>query len=132
MQGYYSSMGGGNLNVNNRTSRMRIYPRMRNQKRCEHLTLTSQDVNPEFKIIPGKEYKIQLVAFNDLIQFIVNEKVVYELQHGMNATATTDNKSFYGISYTPEMYAIYKEGYFGFRMTHSFHKYYDFKVYKLN
>ena len=132
MQGYYASMGGGTVNVNNRTVRMRIYPRVKNKRECEHLALISQDDNPEFKIIPGKEYKIQLVAFHDLIQFIVNNKLVYEIKYDMEASATRDNKQFYESRYSLENYPVYNEGYFGFRMTHSLHRYYDFKVYKLN
>lgn len=132
MQGYYASIGGGSLEQNNRTHRMRIYPRVKNNKKCEHLALINQDDNPEFKIIPGKKYEIQLLAFNDLIQFVVNNELVYELKYGMQATATTDNKQFYDSGYVPENYPVYNEGYFCFRMTHSFHKYYDFKVFELD
>jgi hypothetical protein len=128
MQGYYASMGGGS----NRTVRMRIYPRQRNNEPCEHLALVSQDGNPDFKIIPDQEYRIQLVAYEDLIQFLVNEQVVYEAKYGMEGTATSDNKNFYPSLYSPEKYPVYREGYFGFRMTRSMHLYYDFQVYQLN
>ena len=131
MQGYYASIGGGTVTVNNRTVRMRIYPRVKNNLETEHLALISQDDNPGLKIIPEKEYKIQLTAFYDLIQFIVNEQLVYEIKYNMPITATTDNTQFYNSFYSPEKYPVYNEGYFGFRMTHSFHKYYDFKVYGL-
>ena len=73
-----------------------------------------------------------MVAFNDLIQFIVNNKLVYEIKYDMEDSATTDNKQFYESCYSSDNYPVYNEGYFGFRMTHSLHKYYDFKVYKLN
>lgn len=132
IQGYYSSIGGGNIEQSNRTHRMRIYPRVKNKKKCEHIALIKQDGNPEFKIIPGKEYEIQLVAFNDLIQFIVNNKLVYELKFGMEVSVTTDNIEFYEADYSPAKCQVYNKGYFGFRMTHSLHKYYDFKVYKLD
>jgi len=131
MQGYYASMGGGNIDHNNRTVRMRIYPRVKNKEKSEHLALISQDDNPDFKIIPDKEYTIQLVAFHDLIQFIVNNKLVYELKYGMEASTTTDNNEFFESDYSPAKYPVYNEGYFGFRMTHSLHKYYDFKVFQL-
>jgi acetyl esterase len=131
MQGYYASMGGGSIELNNRTHRMRIYPRVKNKEKCEHLALISQDDDPEFKIIPGKEYQVQLLAFNDLIQFIVNNKLVYEIKYDMAATATTDNNDFFESRYVPEKYPVFNEGYFGLRMTHSFHKYSEFKVFKL-
>lgn len=127
MQGYYVSMGGGN----NTTNRMRIYPRVKNNDKCEHLALNHHDGNPDLKIIAGKEYKIQLVAFYDLIQFIVNDELVYELKYGMETTATTDNENYYPKAYSADNFPVYKEGYFGFRMTRTLHKYYDFKVFKL-
>ncbi|MCK5136781.1 MAG: hypothetical protein KAR19_13405 [Bacteroidales bacterium] len=132
MQGYYASMGGGSVEDNNRTVRMRLYPRAKNGKKCAHLALHGQDGNPVFKIIPDREYKIQLVACEGLIQFLVNEQVVYEIKYGMELSASTDNQHFYPSQYTSGNYPVYREGFFGFRMTHSFHKYYDFKVYRLN
>jgi len=132
MQGYYASMGGGSAKKSNRTVRMRIYPRVRNEEQCEHLALVSQDGNPDFRIVPDQEYRIQLVAYEDLIQFLVNEQVVYEAKYGLEGTATSDNKNFYPSLYSPDKYPVYREGYFGFRMTHSMHIYYDFKVYQLN
>lgn len=131
MQGYYASMGGGSLRNNNRTVRMRRYPRKMNNTATEHLALKYQDNNPVLKIIPNKEYRIQLVAFHDLIQFIVNEQLVYEIQYGMPVSCTKNNKDFYGCFYSPEKFPVYQEGYFGFRMVHTFHKYYDFEVYRL-
>ncbi len=131
MQGYYASMGGGSIEKSNRTVRMRIYPRAQGNEPSEHIALIGRDDHPDFKIIPGKEYRIQLIAFNDFIQFIVNGQLVYELKYNMPATATTDNKQFYNSIYSPEKHPVYKEGYFGFRLTHSFHKYYDFKVFRL-
>lgn len=131
MQGYYASMGGGSLAKNNRTVRMRIYPRMQAGEKCKHIALIDQDDNPDFKIQSNKEYKIQLVAYHDLIQFIVNEELVYQMRYGMPATATVDNRAFFESSYTAENNPIYTEGYFGFRMTHSMHQYYDFKVHRL-
>ncbi len=132
MKGYYASMGGGSIEDNNRTVRVRIYPREREGKSCEHLALVKQDGNPDFRIIPDQEYRIQLVAAGDMIQFLVNEKIVYDMIFGEAGTATTDNKHFYPSLYSSDEYPVYREGYFGFRLTHSMHKYYDFKVYQLD
>jgi len=62
---------------------------------------------------------------------VVNNKLVYEMKYDIEATATADNKQFYKSHYSPVKYPVYNEGNFGFRMTHSFHKYYDFKVFQL-
>lgn len=131
MQGYYASMGGGSVTDNNRTVRMRIYPRVRAGEQVEHLALKSQDDQLAWKIRPGKLYTIQLVCFEDLIQFIINGQLVYEAAFGDRFTATVDNQHFYPVVYTPERNPVYTEGYFGFRMTHSFHRYSNFRVYRL-
>lgn len=49
IQEYYTSMGGGSLDINNRTVRMRIYPRMKNKEKIEYLALISQDDNLDSK-----------------------------------------------------------------------------------
>ena len=129
---YYASTGGGNLTTNNRTVRMRRYPRSINGKLADHLGLNNRDDDTNFLIVPDKEHTIQLVAANDIVQYIFDGKVVYELKLGSEVNVFNDasknvTKSIWGNA----PFTFYNSGYFGFRLTRTHHNYSDFKVYRL-
>jgi len=129
---YYASTGGGNVTLNNRTTRIRRYPRKIDDKSVNHLALNYRDDIPDFLIVPNTEHQIQLVAANDIVQYIFDGKIVYEIKNGdeieiINDANKNTSKAIWGIS----PWIPYTEGYFGFRMTRSHHIYSDFKVFKL-
>lgn len=132
IQSYYASTGGGNTIVNNRTVRMRRYPRKVAAASVDHLGLNFRDAVPEFLIVPNKEHQIQLVAANDVVQYIFDGKIVYEIKSGSEIDILNDfnknsTKAIWGVA----PWLPYDEGYFGFRMTRSHHIYSDFKVFQL-
>ncbi|MDB4673799.1 right-handed parallel beta-helix repeat-containing protein, partial [Verrucomicrobiales bacterium] len=131
MRGYYASTGG----AENRTTRMRRYPREINGKHANHLFLNSRDGDKEYLITPDKEMTVQLVAHDDLIQYIVDGRLVYELAAGDRAQAETmgkdGKKDTRRVRYDTRFFPVYKEGYFGFRMVRTHHIYSDFRVYSL-
>jgi hypothetical protein len=129
---YYASTGGGNVTNNNRTTRFRQYPRSVNGKLSNHLALNDKDDQSEFLIAPNKEHTIQLVAANDIVQYIFDGKIVYQIKSGDTVELFNDgtkqkSKAVWGS----ETFKIYNEGYFGFRLTRTHHTYSDFKVYRL-
>ena len=81
LNGYYASTGGGGRN-GNRTTRTRRYPREVAGKPVEHLALKDKDGKTDFMIKPDKVMSIQLVAYNDVIQYIVDGKLIYEIAGG--------------------------------------------------
>ncbi|MDP0490984.1 MAG: right-handed parallel beta-helix repeat-containing protein [Verrucomicrobiota bacterium JB023] len=130
MSGYYASTGGGR----NTTTRMRRYPREREGQPVEHIALRDKDGQANYMIPPGKKMSVQLVAFDDLIQYIVDGELVYEIafgdevavervRRGQRVDGTDD--------YDDDEFPIHREGYFGFRMVGTHHIYSDFKVYSL-
>ena len=127
MHGYYASTGGGR----NTTTRMRRYPREVNGKPAEHLALTSRDKDPKFLITPDKLMHVQLVAYDDLIQYIVDGQLVYEVSHGDQVQLEAPGRKHHQGDYTSERFPTYKEGYFGFRMVGTHHIYSNFRVHAL-
>ena len=127
MHGYYASTGGGK----NTTTRMRRYPREIDGKPADHIALTSRDKKPEFLITPDKVMHIQLIAYDDLIQYIVDGKLVYEISHGDQVSIETADKKPSAAQYNEERFPTYKEGYFGFRMVGTHHIYSNFRVHSL-
>ena len=81
--GYYASTGGGGK-IGNRTTRMRRYPREVEAKPVEHLALKDKDGKPDFMITPDKTMSVQLVAYDDVVQYIVDGKLIYEIARGDN------------------------------------------------
>jgi len=69
-QGYYASTGGRD----NTTTRFRRYPREADGEPVEHVSLSARDGLDEFLIQPDQTHTIQLVAYEDVIQYIVDEK----------------------------------------------------------
>lgn len=131
MHGYYASTGGGK----NTTTRLRRYPREVNGIPAEHLALTSRDGDPDYLITPDKVMRIQLVAYDDVIQYIVDEKLVYEMGHGdkiqIEGRDAEGKRVMRDTDYDPKRFPVYREGYFGFRMVGTHHIYSNFRVHAL-
>ena len=136
MQGWYASTGGGGRK-GNRTTRFRRYPREIDGTPCPHISLKERDGQKEFLITPGKWHTIQLVAFDDLAQYIVDGSVVYQIRKGDSVTIEVPSKQPGGERtveqrvYDPEKFPPYTEGYFGFRMVRSHHQYKNLSVHRL-
>lgn len=130
MIGYYASTGGGR----NTTTRMRRYPRELDGKPVEHLALTARDGKPGFLIKPDRVMKVQLVAYDDVIQYIVNGELVYEVSGGdkIQIEVRDEGKKVLKDSvYDLKRFPVYEEGYFGFRMVGTHHIYSNFRVHQL-
>lgn len=126
-QGYYASMGGRN----NTTTRFRRYPRTDDGEPVDHLALSDKDGLKDFLIEPGKTHTIQLVAYKDVIQYIVDGQVFYEIREGDTVTVARADGGKEEVTYSHEKFPSYREGWFGFRLVKSHHVYSDFRVYRL-
>lgn len=135
MNSYYASTGGGSSTKANVTTRMRRYPREIDGNLAAHIALNNRDGMPEFLIIPDQVMKIQLVAYDDIIQYIVDEKLVYQISQG--DTISLEDRDSEGnpvtreTSYELSRFPVYKEGFFGFRMVGTHHIYSNFRIYTL-
>jgi len=128
MQGYYASTGGGK----NTTTRMRRYPRAIGGELVQHSAWTALDGRPDYLLTPDQEILVQLVAFDDIVQYYNNGKLFYEAKRGDPITTMSDGNKETGEAVWGEgEYTPYAEGYFGFRSTHSHHVIRDFRVYRL-
>lgn len=130
MNGYYASSGGGK----NTTTRMRRYPRKREGKPVSHIALTERDGQEEFLLTPGKLMKVQLVAFDDLVQYIVDGRLVYEMAAGDDVAVESykrEQKKIGAGQYDLSEYPVHQEGFFGFRMVGTYHIYSNFRVHEL-
>ena len=130
MSGYYASSGGGK----NTTTRMRRYPREKDGRSIEHIALKERDGQKEFMLTPGKKMKVQLVAFDDVVQYIVDGEVVYEMAFGDEVAVERFRRGERrdGIDdYDDDEFPFYKEGFFGFRMVGTHHIYSKFRVHEL-
>ena len=132
LQTYYASTGGGHTTDYNRTIRIRRYPRKVGKTLADHQGMNARDQDKAFLIQPDKEHFIQLIAADDIVQYIFDGKIVYQLKKGDNVDIFNDahDKVTKGI-WGEAPYTLYTEGYFGFRMTRTHHTYRDFKVYQL-
>lgn len=134
MNGYYASTGGGGK-VANRTTRFRLYPRVVDGEDVPHIALQDKDENEKYLITPDFEHTIQLVACDDIAQYIVDGEIVYQIKSGDRVSVglqTPDGMKFSEEIYNSDNFPIYTKGYFGFRMTTCHHIYSDFKVYRLD
>jgi hypothetical protein len=135
MQGYYASTGGGGAERANLTTRMRRYPREKDGKSADHIALNHRDGQPGYLITPDKVMTVQLVAYDDMVQYIVDGKVIYQIKRG--DPIKVEGRGSNGKSVTTEAvydldrFPVYREGYFGFRMVGTHHIYTNFKVYAL-
>ena len=134
MLGYYASTGGGGR-IGNQTTRFRRYPRRADSENIPHLALNDKDANPDYLITPGMWHTIQLVAYDGLVQYLMDGRVVYEIRYGDDIKVESEKsgkKSTAVITYSRETFPAYNSGYFGIRMVASHHQYRDLKVYRLN
>ncbi|PHS07780.1 MAG: hypothetical protein COA78_13270 [Blastopirellula sp.] len=133
MHAYYASTGGGD--VKKWTTRMRRYPREVSGKPVEHIALNDKDGRLGYHLTPDKVMKIQLVAFDDVIQYIVDGKLIYQIRQGdqiqLEGRDSNNNSNEQYVSYDLNRFPVYSEGYFGFRMVGTHHIYTNFKVYAL-
>ena len=136
MKGWYASTGGGGRK-GNRTTRFRRYPREVDGEPCPHISLKGRDGQQKFLITPGKWHSIQLVAFNDIAQYIVDGKIVYQIRKGdpitieVPAKKPDDERSVEKRDYDTAEFPPFKEGYFGFRMVRSHHQYKNLSIHRL-
>ena len=131
MKGYYASTGGGR----NTTTRMRRYPRKVADEAVPHIALKDRDIQADFLITPDEVMQVQLVAYDDVIQYIVNGKLVYEISQGDRVEIEDVDAEGKRISvegkYDLERFPVCSEGYFVFRMVRIHHVYSNFRVHTL-
>lgn len=135
LHGYYASTGGGGANAANVTTRMRRYPREVDGKVAAHLALNDKDGKPGYLITPDKVMSVQLVAFDDVVQYIVDGKLIYEIARGDRIQVEGRDRQGERVQrearYELDRFPVYKEGYFGFRMVGTHHIYRNFRVHTL-
>lgn len=135
MHGYYASTGGGSARQANRTTRMRRYPREIQGNPAAHVALNHRDEQPGYLITPDKWMRIQLVAYDDVVQYIVDGKLNYQMRQGDRIAVESRDENGEPITeeatYDLERFPTYEEGYFGFRMVGTHHLYRNFKVHAL-
>jgi len=130
MHGYYASTGGGK--ETSPTTRMRRYPREVDGKPAPHIALNDKDGRFGYLIHPDQVMKVQLVAFDDLVQYIVDGKLIYQMKHDDRVTIEgPENDGSNLATYSADRFPTYREGYFGFRMVGTHHIYSNFRVYAL-
>ncbi|NNE06760.1 MAG: hypothetical protein HKN15_13650 [Xanthomonadales bacterium] len=128
INGYYASTGGGR----NTTTRMRRYPRSMAGVPVEHPAWTAHDKKEDYLIEPDREILIQLVAYDDIVQYYNNGKLFYEVKRGDQVKTVLDGDKESGTAIWGEGSMLpNNDGYFGFRSTHSHHVIRDFRVYQL-
>lgn len=134
MHGYYASTGGGGA-IANKTTRMRRYPRQVDEKPVEHLALNDRDGQEGYLITPDKWMTVQLVAYDDVVQYIVDGKLNYEIARGDRVQIEgRDDKGEIERGegmYDLKRFPVYREGFFGFRMVGTHHIYRNFRVFTL-
>lgn len=134
MHGYYASTGGGGA-VANLTTRMRRYPRQVDEQPVDHIALNDKDGKPGYLITPDKPMTVQLVAYDDVVQYIVNGKLNYQIASGDKLPVEGRDKDGEPVNkemvYDPDRFPFYREGYFGFRMVGTHHIYRNFRVFTL-
>ncbi|WP_158631247.1 DUF6250 domain-containing protein [Flammeovirga kamogawensis] len=127
MQAYYASLGGRF----NTTTRSRRYPRDIDSKHVKHISLGYQDGKEKIK--DAQEMHITLISYNGLVQYFVNNKLVYEFKPDTIVQTEIDKvKGVENVTYSLKKYPAYTKGYFGFRLTTSRHFYDNVKIYRLN
>lgn len=135
MHGYYASTGGGTAAAANLTTRMRRYPREVDGKPTDHLALNDKDKQRDYLITPDKVMSVQLVAYDDVIQYIVDGRLIYEIASGdkiqIEGRDNEGSKVMRDGPYDLKRFPVYREGYFGFRMVGTHHVYSNFRVHAL-
>jgi len=114
---------------------MRRYPRKVADEAVPHIALKDRDRQVDFLITPDEVMHVQLVAYDDVIQYIVNGKLVYEISQGDRVEIEDVDAEGKRISvegkYDLERFPVCSEGYFGFRMVRTHHVYSNFRVHTL-
>lgn len=135
IHGFYASTGGGRSGAANVTTRMRRYPRRANGEPTEHMALTNRDGNADYLIKPDEVMTVQLVAYDDVIQYIVDGKLNYEVALGdriqLEGRDSEDQIVAREATYDRDRFPTLQEGYFGFRMVGTHHVYSNFRVFAL-
>lgn len=127
LNGYYTSIGGRD----NTTTRMRRYPRIINTKEVPHIIMTDRDNQLQYLIKPDKMHFIQIVVYNDIVQYLVNGELFYELKSGDLVKVMTPDGTIEMQPYNLDLFPTHLKGWFGFRLVNAHHIYSDFKVYGL-
>ncbi|WP_083435211.1 right-handed parallel beta-helix repeat-containing protein [Rhodopirellula islandica] len=131
MHGYYASSGGRK----NTTTRMRRYPRTRNGDAVSHVALNDQDHHPGYLIQPNRKMTVQLVAYDDVVQYILDGKLVYQFRQGDLVEFEDHDEDGGSVSrssaFESDRFPTYREGFFGFRMVGTHHVYSGFQVHEL-
>lgn len=125
MNGYYASMGGRD----NTTTRFRRYPRQTGRASVPHIALSDHDRDPDYMIDPERTHTVQVVAFDDVIQFIVDGKLFYQIRDGDIVSVASGDRS--EMPNTADIFPVHTAGWFGFRMVRTHHIYSNFRVYRL-
>ncbi|MGK0186053.1 MAG: hypothetical protein ACI9R3_001836 [Verrucomicrobiales bacterium] len=132
IHGYYASTGGGK----NTTTRMRRYPRQVEGKPVVHLALKHRDGQAEYLITPGITMRVQLVAYDDVVQYIVDGRLVYEIASGDQVQVERCDAQGRRVMEDAKVdlarFPVHQEGYFGFRMVGTHHIYSNFRVHVLD
>ena len=93
MHAYYASSGGRK----NTSVRMRRYPHQNKAgKGITHIALTAQDGNRKFLLTAGEWHTVQLVAFDDIIQYFFDGQLVYEMRAGDRVRIERNKKETQG------------------------------------
>lgn len=133
MRGYYASTGGGGA-TGNQTTRMRRYPREIDGEPVPHIALNDRDGQPEYLITPGKWHRVQLVAYEGLVQYIVDGVLVYEIYPGQKVAVEVPqggNAAMVTALYGLDKFPAYTSGYFGLRLVGTHHQYTDLRIHRL-
>ncbi len=127
LHGYYASMGGRD----NTTTRFRRYPRITHDRGIDHIALSEKDRLQDYLIQPDKTHTIQLVVYDDVVQYLVDGKVFYEIREGDTVQISKADGTMEDVTYNTNQFPAYSEGWFGFRLVNTHHIYSDFRVYRL-
>jgi lysophospholipase L1-like esterase len=127
LSGYYASIGGRD----NTTTRFRRYPRIVNGEEVSHIALTDKDGLKDHLIKPDQLHTIQVVIFEDVIQYLVDGKVFYEIKEGDNVQIINAKGETEEVTYKTTEFEAYDNGWFAFRMVNTHHIFSDFRVYRL-
>lgn len=134
IHGYYASTGGGG-SIANLTTRMRRYPRSVDGQPAEHLALNDKDEKPGYLITPDKVMTVQLVAYDDVIQYIVDGRLIYQIAQGdrirVEARDSSGRPTVAEVVYDLDRFPVHQQGHFGFRLVGTHHIYTKFRVYAL-
>ena len=134
---YYTSTGGGG----NTTTRMRVYPRALLPKNpaepfgepLAHVALIGRDGDEAFLLEPDRDFLVQIVAADGLVQYSVDRRVVYEIRPGEPLTvqdADGDESTIHAAAYDDAV-PVHDRGHVGLRAVMTHQRIDDFRVWRL-